>query len=249
MKVLLITGSNGWLGKATLEQITKSKLFGDIQTIILVNLEKIKTDKNDSKIEKYFLENGFRIINLFGNLGKVEIYKSIEKNLISLKIKDLKVIAIASVIHPENYSDFKNVNVNGIKNLYEINKKYNLSKFTYISSNSPFGFNLGKNPFNELSKYSPKGGYGESKCRAEKFLLSQKETNKITILRAPWFHGKNMPERQKKFIRSAAVGKFPLIGLGNNIRSIVDVGDLAQAAINLTFKERKHQIYWVSSEN
>ena len=72
---------------------------------------------------------------------------------------------------------------------------------------------------------------------AEKFLLDQNQIDKITIVRAPWFHGINMPERQKRFIKSASKGRFPLIGLGNNLRSIVEVSDLAKALINLTFSE------------
>ncbi len=188
------------------------------------------------------------MINLYGNLAKNQIFKDIDSKLKTYSLSDLKVIAIASIIHPKKYIDFKNVNIKGIKKLFELCSRNSLSKFTYISSNSPFGFNYQKKAFDENSHYSPKGGYGESKMITEKFLLSQNLPDKITIIRAPWFHGKNMPERQKKFIKSASKGKFPLIGFGNNLRSIVDVDDLAKATINLTFTQRKHQIYWVSSE-
>ena len=248
MKGLLITGSNGWLGRATLKEILNSTFKDDLETIILINKFKIKKDNIDIKIQKYADKNNIKIINLFGDLGQKIIFKDIDSQLKSLKISDLKVIAIASIIHPKKYIDFKKVNIKGIENLYLVSSKYNLSKFTYISSNSPFGFNSQNKAFDESSKYSPKGGYGESKMKAEEFLLAQNQIEKITIVRAPWFHGKNMPERQKRFLKAASKGKFPLIGFGNNIRSIVDVEDLAKAAINLTFRFRKHQIYWISSE-
>ena len=42
------------------------------------------------------------------------------------------------------------MNIEGIKNLYKACCKYNLSKFTYVSSNSPFGFNSDKKAFDEF---------------------------------------------------------------------------------------------------
>ena len=71
---------------------------------------------------------------------------------------------------------------------------------------------------------------------------------KITILRAPWFHGKNMPSRQKSFLKKVIKGNFPIVDKGKNKRSIVNTHDLAQAALNVTFKDRKSNIYWICDE-
>ena len=58
-----------------------------------------------------------------------------------------------------------------------------------------------------------------------------------------------MPDRQKLFLRKAAYAKFPLIGDGLNKRSIVNVEDLAKASLNVTFNNRKSQIYWITEKN
>ena len=85
------------------------------------------------------------------------------------------MIVTLGVIHPKEYSQFRSINYEAIKNIYKICLNFNLIKFTYISSNSPFGFNNKKIPFNERSKYNAFGGYGESKMMAEKFLLKMEK--------------------------------------------------------------------------
>ena len=106
MKVLLITGSNGWLGKAPIKEIVKSQLINKFQIIILINLTKIKSDNFEKKIAKSCIKKDIKIINLVGNLGQEIFQDIIHSNLKSLPISDLKVIAIASIIHPKNYHDF-----------------------------------------------------------------------------------------------------------------------------------------------
>ena len=149
----------------------------------------------------------------------------------------------------KKYREFFDINFFAIKRIYKICSDFNLIKFTYISSNSPFGFNNSDQPFDEKSKYRPNGGYGKSKMMAEKFLLNLNKKNVITILRAPWFHGANMPLRQKKFLINASMGRFPVIAFGNNIRSIINVKDLAIASLMVTLHKRKFQIYWICENN
>ena len=167
MKALLITGSNGWLGKAVLKEVLKRKLISYLDIVILVNLCQPTPDNIIMGIEKSCIEEKTKLINLYGNLSKNQIFKDIDSKLKTYSLGDLKVIAIASIIHPKKYIDFNKVNIEGIKKLFQLSSRYCLSKFTYISSNSPFGFNYQKKAFDENSYYSPKGGYGESKMIAE----------------------------------------------------------------------------------
>ena len=118
----------------------------------------------------------------------------------------------------------------------------------YISSNSPFGFNKSGMSFNENSRYNAKGNYGKSKKLAEILLLSSFKKDILNIVRAPWFHGSNMPMRQKLFLRKAALGRFPIIFPGENRRSLINTRDLAIASINLITNSSKKTIYWVCEE-
>ena len=243
MKTLIVFGSDGWLGQSLVDQIM-SKNFKkyNLKNIILHSFEK--------NFSNNFKKNSnFNIIPFYGDFKNKSTFTKLKNLTYQYKENDMYLIIVSGVIHPNNYDDFDLINFYSIRKIYEIFENYKLKKFTYISSNSPFGFNKNKKAFNEKSKYNPIGGYGKSKMKAEKYLLNKNKKDVITILRAPWFHGKNMPERQKKFLKSASKGLFPLIGSGNNLRSIINVEDLAKASLLLTFEKRLHQIYWICEAN
>lgn len=241
MSTLILFGADGWLGRSVIEELKNAELesFG-IKNIIL------QTKKN--KLQLFKLKN-IDIKQISCDFCNSEDFKVLEYFLDENVNEGLFVIFTSGVIHPNKFEQFKKVNFDSLKRLYKLLKNYNLRKFTYISSNSPFGFNKKNIPFDENSQYCAQGGYGVSKMNSERFLLEQNQKKVITILRAPWFHGKNMPFRQKKFLISASKGFFPLIGLGKNLRSIVNVKDLAKASILVTFKDRKNNIYWVCESN
>ena len=250
MNTLLVTGSNGWLGSAIFNVFNLyENNLKNLNNIVIHSLEELGPNqkenfnflkKQNPKLNIYFLNGDFKNNKFFEKL----------KSLLStLSSENLYVITTVSVIHPTKWDDFISVNVNGLKKFYEVCESFRLAKFTYISSNSPFGFNSKNKIFDENTLYCPIGGYGISKKKAEIFLLNKNVPDIITILRAPWFHGKNMPDRQKLFLRKAAYAKFPLIGNGLNKRSIVNVEDLAKASLNVTFTSRKSQIYWIAEKN
>ena len=245
MNTLLIIGADGWLGNAIQEEINKVFLDSlDIKQIIM--------HTRDKKVEESKYKNqigSVELHNLNGDFLIQETFNELDNSLKKNNIKKLFVIVTLGIIHPTKYNQFKKLNFEAIKKIYKICSNFNLIKFTYISSNSPFGFNSKKIPFNEISRYNAFGGYGKSKMLAEKFLLKNVDKDVITILRAPWFHGINMPLRQKKFLFSSSKSKFPMVFLGRNIRSIVNVKDLAIASLLVTSEKRKHQIYWISENN
>ena len=115
------------------------------------------------------------------------------------KEENQKVIYAASIIHAKSANDFFKFNYSSLKKFINEIRKYNLLKFLYISSNSPFGFNKSGLPFNENSRYNALGNYGKSKKLAEILVLSSFKKDILNIVRAPWFHGSNMPMRQKLF--------------------------------------------------
>lgn len=248
MKVLFLTGADGWLGKAIINFLIESKKnFLNFDYLVLQTLNP-KFSLSAEKI-KVFELNKIKIKYVHGCIMGEKLPREINDLVMRVfNNYEIYVIHAASVIHPKKVSLFKKINYLGLKNLYNALDCNRLRKFTYISSNSPFGFN-NNSEFNENSKYNPKGGYGESKKLAEKYLLNIKDSSdKITILRAPWFHGLNMPARQKSFLKKVINGNFPIVNYGKNKRSVVNTIDLAQAAINVTFKDRKSNIYWICDE-
>ena len=246
MKVLLVFGADGWLGRAILNCICKdNKFVNEIDCLVLHSLFENKIYMES--LRKRNKSNDFELNFISGCLTDKKTIDKIKNILDFKKISKLSIIHTASVIHPNNISLFKKLNYDALKKIYKLCSSYPNLKFTYISSNSPFGFSNNL-PFNENASYNPQGMYGFSKKMAEMFLMKQEGFKKdlITILRAPWFHGPNMPIRQKKFIKKVIDGEFPLVGSGDNKRSIVNVIDLAKAALNLTFNNRNHRVYWVS---
>mgnify|MGYP000088115529 CR=1 FL=1 len=240
-KVLIITGAGGWLGysliKYLIEQIDNKYFY----KIILCSQQ-----NNGNKIIKYVnylnCKKSISFEYCFGDLNQDCFYRKI-KNLL-INEDQLNIIHTAAVIHPISRSEFIKVNYFGLKKFVSYMNHYQINKFIYISSNSPFGFNKNCSKFDEKTNYAPLGFYGISKARAEKFLLKKFGKSTLKIIRAPWFHGINMPDRQKLFLKKAAFGKFPLINNGYNKRSIVNTLDLSIAAFNLIQRDSSHNIYF-----
>ncbi len=248
MKVLLITGADGWLGRAIVKKLEENDYFYKKFNYLVLHSLSNKKFLNKESI-KNFKNNGINLLFINGALED----NSLSKNFIKISkekvFSELNIIYTSSIIHGRKVKDFLEINYIGLKNFYNSLDKTILKKFTYISSNSPFGFNKKGILFDETSKYNPFGGYGQSKQLAEEFLLSLENEKVITIIRAPWFHGNDMPDRQINFLRKASKGNFPIIGSGKNKRSLVNTLDLAVASLNVTFTNRKNNIYWISELN
>jgi nucleoside-diphosphate-sugar epimerase len=69
----------------------------------------------------------------------------------------------------------------------------------------------------------------------------------VTIVRPPWFYGPFQPPRQTTFFRMVRKGKFPVIGKGDQRRSMVYVDNLVDGllAAELTPGAKGHG-YWIA---
>jgi len=72
----------------------------------------------------------------------------------------------------------------------------------------------------------------------------------LTIIRSPWFYGPFQPDRQKLFFEMIRTGKVPIVGGGENIRSMGYTENLVQgmvlAAVNGISSGKT---YWVADES
>ena len=238
--ILLITGCGGWFGNTFLNYFSKSSIAKKVDMIICSSFYK-NDIKNIQEIKNNFAKKEIKIIA--GDIGKDNFYYNLEK--IISKEDQLYIVYSSSVIHAKSANEFFRVNFFSLKKFIQNINIFNINKIVYISSNSPFGFSQNNKKFDEDSKYSPIGNYGKTKMLAEKYLLEAFPNNNLVIIRPPWFHGPNMPERQKLFLKKVSKGSFPLVLPGNNKRSIINTLDLSKATINLLFKKNKYKIYCI----
>lgn len=241
-----ITGASGWLGTT----LIKSILNG------LDDIEEVNQLPHNQKI-KCLLLPGERIIEPLNSDNRIDIVygdlrseKSINDFLYNAE--DAVLIHTAGIIHPnKKVSEFYAINLEASVNLVSKAKQYGLKKAVILSSNSPIGCNPTRDHrFTENSPYNPYMHYGRSKMQMEQSLISQfSEDFPITIIRAPWFYGPYQPERQLTFFQMIRDGKCPIVGDGNNVRSMVHVENLAQGILlSAQNKAANNEIFWIADE-
>jgi nucleoside-diphosphate-sugar epimerase len=235
MKNLVLTSGDGWLGRALVNEFTNEQNvgFGRYERLICGVLD--SRNLHSTQYIEYVeidLREKATLPQLFANAG------------------DFDLVHNAGIIHPRKVSDFDEVNVHGTINILSAANDFQLDRATYISSNSPMGNNPtpDSKPHNN-DPFNPYMGYGMSKMNAElavqKFIAL---TNKhVVVLRPPWFYGPFQPQRQARFIRSVRSGRFPIIGDGLQVRSMINVRNLVHAIdVSLKANVASGNAYWVA---
>ena len=246
MKNILITGASGWLGINLINAFLKGI---DIypETHNLAQNLKINVFIPKSEHEKLFGLFGNQINYYFGDITNKEDCKNFLSNF-----NNGVVFHLVGVIHPKKISDLYNVNLQGTKNICENAIKSNIEKIIVLSSNSPFGLNLNKNmPFNEDSKYNPYFNYGRSKMLMEEYIkeIQSKKLIDTVLVRAMWFYGPHQPDRQNLFFQMINKGKVPLVGPGDNLRSMSNTENLSYGLILAYLKENAvGNAYWIADK-
>ncbi len=105
--------------------------------------------------------------------------------------------------------------------------------------------------FDESSPYNPYMNYGRSKMLMEQAVQAANRSGRLetVIVRPPWFYGPYQPPRQSLFFRMIRDGKAPIVGDGNNLRSMAYVDNLSQGLILAAGTPlAAGQTYWVADE-
>jgi nucleoside-diphosphate-sugar epimerase len=157
---------------------------------------------------------------------------------------------VAGVIHPRRRVEFYRVNVEGTRNVLYAAVAAGVRRAVVVSSNSPCGTNPHPDHvFDESSPYRPYMHYGRSKMLMEQAVAGYQRTGKIetVIIRAPWFYGPNQPPRQSLFFRMIRDGKGPIVGSGENRRSMAYIDNLCQGLILAAATQSANgQTYWIA---
>ena len=161
--------------------------------------------------------------------------------------KDALILHCAGVIHPRRVSEFYDINLRAVENVFAAAREFGAARLVAVSSNSPCGCNPARGDlFDEESPYNPYMHYGRSKMLMEQFVRAQ-DAPEWTLIRAPWFYGPFQPPRQTLFFRMIRDGKGPIVGDGDNLRSMSFIENLARGILLAARAPcAAGQIYWIA---
>lgn len=245
-KQVLITGAAGWLGLNLVDVLTNG----------IAGHSQLGDGFPDLKIRCLLLPGQdakeLLAINPEIEIVRGDVCSSDDAANLCENNKNGVLFHIAGIIHPRRIREFYDVNVEGTRNLLNAGAHAKLQRAVIMSSNSPCGCNPHRDHlFDEDSPYTPYMNYGRSKMEMEKVVHEFQAGGNIqtAIIRAPWFYGPHQPPRQKLFFDMIRDGKGPIVGDGNNLRSMAFCENLAQGLILAAMvKEAEGKTYWIADE-
>lgn len=244
--LVLVTGALGWLGislvKALVNGLPDCQPLSQPQPHLKIRC--LILPGQDSSVLKQLSE---RIEVVTGDLRHRE-----DCDRFCQEAKGAILFHTAGIIHPKRVVEFYQVNLEGTKNLLDAAIHSGVKRAVVVSSNSPCGCNPHPDHlFDEESPYNPYMNYGRSKMLMELAVKQRQQAGKIetVIIRAPWFYGPNQPPRQTLFFQMIRDGKAPIVGNGENLRSMVYIDNLCQGLLLAAIVEQANgQIYWIADE-
>ncbi|MEM3844679.1 MAG: dTDP-glucose 4,6-dehydratase [Candidatus Parvarchaeota archaeon] len=245
MSKILVTGGCGFIGSNFINYWLKNH-----PDDFIINLDKMTYAADENYIDKKLVRNNYKLIK--GDICDKELVLSITKDVDT-------VINFAAETHVDNSiadpSAFIKSNYEGVFNLLEATRKYNL-RFHQVSTDEVYGslpLNS-KERFNENSCYNPRNPYSATKAAADFLVKSYFNTYKIkaTISNCSNNFGPNQHTEKliPKTIINALSGKeIPVYGEGNQIRDWIYVEDHVRALELILEKGKYGETYLVSAEN
>ena len=240
--LVLVTGAAGWLGSRLVESLVRG----------LPEHEALRELQKNLRIRVLLLpgQEAAPLRKFSGNIAVVtgDIRNAADCAKFCEDTKGAILFHTAGIIHPRRVSEFYQINRDGTINLLDAAISAGAKRAVIVSSNSPCGCNPHPDHlFDELSPYRPYLNYGRSKMEMELAVRARADRIETVIIRAPWFYGPNQPPRQTLFFKMIRDGKGPIVGSGNNLRSMAYVDNLCQGLILAAITERAAgQTYWIA---
>jgi nucleoside-diphosphate-sugar epimerase len=231
--VTVVTGATGWLGQALVHRLLADPSRRRLRLLA------------QSTSEGRRLESLGKVEVVIGDIAKPDTAARLLYGIGA----DVDVIHTVGIIHPKRTRQFLEINVNGTRNVAEAALDHGVRRLVHVSSNSPFGTNAQtSDTFRATEPYHPYLNYGWSKMEGELAVLDAVAHGlDATIVRPPWFYGPFQPPRQTTFFRLVRAGRFPVVGDGEQRRSMVYIDNLVDGLIaaELTPAARGRS-YWVA---
>ncbi|NJK39010.1 MAG: NAD(P)-dependent oxidoreductase [Oscillatoriales cyanobacterium RM2_1_1] len=241
---VLVTGALGWLGIS----LVKALVAG------LPDYESLSQPQPNLKIRCLILPGQdpglLQAISPTIQVIQGDLRSPTDCNIFCENSQDSILFHTAGVIHPRKISEFYQVNLDGTKNLLESAISAQVKRAVIVSSNSPCGCNPHPDHlFDQASPYYPYMNYGRSKMLMELAVQEYFRAGRIetVIIRPPWFYGPHQPPRQTLFFKLIRDGKGPIVGSGENLRSMAYIDHLTQGLILAgTTEIANGKTYWIA---
>ncbi len=240
--LVLVTGAAGWLGSRLVASLVRG----------LPEHAALREPQKDLRIRTLILpgQNGAALKKLSARIEIVtgDIRSAEDCAKFCCDAKGATLFHTAGIIHPKRVSEFFAINRDGTAKLLDAAIPAGVKRAVIVSSNSPCGCNPHPDHlFDELSPFNPYLNYGRSKMEMELAVRERASRIETVITRAPWFYGPNQPPRQTLFFQMIRDGKAPIVGRGDNLRSMAYVDNLCQGLMLAAMTERAAgQVYWIA---
>lgn len=241
---VLVTGGAGWLGTGLVQALTHG----------LPDVPEWASPQPDLRVRALALptDDVAPILKIRPELELVrgDVRDPEAAQALCAGARNAVLIHTAGIIHPRRVSDFYSVNVEGTKNLLNAAVAAGVRRVVVVSSNSPCGTNRSTDHrFDETSPYRPYMHYGRSKMQMEQAVVARNGEIETVVIRAPWFYGPFQPPRQTLFFQMIRDGKGPLVGDGQNLRSMAYIDNLVQGLLLAASRPiAVGKLYWIADE-
>ncbi len=246
-ELALVTGAQGWLGLSLVESLVKG----------LPDCPDLAKPQAGLKIRCLVLpgQDATELKRIGGSSVEIvegDLTQKADCDKFCQGTEGAILFHTAGVIHPRNVAEFYKINLNGTENVLDAAISSRVKRAVITSSNSPCGCNpRNDHLFDESSPYNPYMNYGRSKMQMEQAVKQRTESGKIetVVLRPPWFYGPNQPPRQTLFFQMIRDGKAPIVGSGENRRSMAYMDNLAQGHLRAAMTAHANgKTYWIADE-
>ncbi len=222
----LVTGAAGCIGSALTSGLSRTGFH--VQALV-----------RDRRQAGHLLDYG-GVDLIEGDLDSIDLLNEVVSGC------DVVYHAAARVHAPSGTpeAEFTSANVDGTRHLVEAAVKNGVRSFVFFSTVAVYPEN--DDVQDELSRTEPHTPYGASKLAAEGLVLKAgiESGLKSTVLRLPVVYGPRDRGNVAKLIQAIRDGRFFIVGNGENLKSMIAVGNVVDAAMLVADEEKaRGEIY------
>ncbi len=226
---ILITGANGFIGRALSEYLSKAQ-----HSVFAL----VRTPHPDLQVQDQFIVCDF-----------------LKQDDWSLIFKGIDVVIhLAGIVHTKGLSvqDYDEINSELTKKLATECVKAGVKRFVFISTVNVHGCSSSKEILTIKSPTKPLLSYGKSKLQAEEILrdIEKKDGLDVVIIRPPVVYGPYAKGNVDLLIKAIQMNiPFPFAGVKNR-RSLIYLDNLVDAiALTAIHPDAKGHTYYVSDDH